>query len=329
MASKLSVQKEEIDGVSLKNNPLGDPETRDIFIIEHNSTDDTPILIGLAGFFGTAQSFLNRSFTNLDFLGTLEVITRSNPELPFIIALPDTMTGLRGNQYLNSTAVGNYEDFITRDLYGFLEKRYGKRKLGLFGKSSGGFGAYNLASQHPDIFSGFIDVSGDSAFEFCYLKDFPGAFETIKKYGTGNFLTKFLESPSHTTAELDTLNLLAMSAFYSPKEDEDVGIGLPFSLETGLVREEIWKKWLEFDPVRNVRQRLDNLREQTVVFQVGNHDEFSLYLGIGALSTILNENSIANTIMRYDEGHFGIDYFYRDSIPMLIQGISREHDNNR
>ncbi len=322
MASRLSVRKEEIDGVSLRNNPLGDPEMRDIFIIEHNSRDDTPILIGLAGFFGTAQSFLNRSFTNMDFLGTLEIIAHSNPDLPFIIALPDTMTGLRGNQYLNSSAVGNYEDFITGDLHDFLEKKYGRRKIGIFGKSSGGFGAYNLASQHPDIFSGFVDVSGDSAFEFCYLKDFPGAFKTIKKYGTGNFLTKFLGNPSHTTAELDTLNLVAMSAFYSPREDEDAGIGLPFSLDTGLLREEIWKKWLEFDPVRNVRDRMENLGKQTVIFQVGNRDEFSLNLGISALNTILNENGIANTIMRYDEGHFGIDYFYRDSIPMLIQGIS-------
>ena len=329
MASNLSIQKEVINGVSLRNNPLGDPEMRDVFLIEHNSRDDTPILIGLAGFFCTAQSFLNRSFTNLDFLGTLDMITNNNPDLPFIIALPETMTRLRGNQYINSTAVGNYEDFITRDLYGFLEKRYGKRKIGIFGKSSGGFGAYNLASRHPDIFSGFVDVSGDSAFEFCYQKDFPGAFENIKKYGTGNFLAHFSQSPSHTTSELDTLNLIAMSAFYSPRKDEDAGIGLPFSLDTGLLREEIWKEWLEFDPVRNVRSRLDNLREQTVIFQVGNRDEFSLNLGIGAMSSILNENGIANTIMRYDEGHFGIEYFYGDSIPMLLQGISREPDHNR
>lgn len=329
MAADLLIRKEEIDGVSLRNNPLEDPEIREVYLIEHNVRDDTPILIGLAGFFGTAQSFLNRSFSNMDFLGTLEMMARTNPDLSFVIALPDTMTRLRGNQYLNSTAVGNYEDFITRDLRVFLERKYGKRKMGIFGKSSGGFGAYNLASLHKDMFSGFIDVSGDSAFELCYLKDFPRAFETIKQYGTGNFLSRFSLSPSHTAAELDTLNLIAMSAFYSPREDEDAGIGLPFSLNTGLVREEIWEKWLEFDPVRNIKSRLDNLGSQTVIFQVGNHDEFSLNIGLGALSSILNENGIRNTLMRYDEGHFGIDYFYRDSIPLLIQGISQGSNGNR
>jgi esterase/lipase superfamily enzyme len=329
MNSKLSIQKEEINGDSLRNNALEDPEVRDVYLIEHNSREDTPVLIGLAGFYGTAQSFLNRSFSNLDFLGTLELIARSNPDLPFIVALPDTMTRLRGNQYLNSTAVGNYEDFITRDVTVFLERRYGRRKMGIFGKSSGGFGAYNLASLHPDIFSGFVDVSGDSAFEFCYLKDFPGAFETIRKYGTGRFLNHFRESPSHTNAELDTMNLIAMSAFYSPREDEDAGIGLPFSLDTGLVREDIWKMWLEFDPARNVASRLDNLSRQTVILQVGNRDEFSLNLGMGALNSILNDNGIANTIMRYDEGHFGIDYFYRDSIPLLINGLTQEPEDHR
>ncbi|MEM0156956.1 MAG: alpha/beta hydrolase-fold protein [Thermoplasmataceae archaeon] len=329
MPSNLSIHREEIHGNSLRNNALEDPENRDVILIEHNCRDDTPILVGLAGFFGTAQSFLNRSYTNMDFLSTLEMIIRNDPDLSFVIALPDTMTGLHGNQYLNSGAVGNYEDFITEDVTGFLEKRYGRRKMGIFGKSSGGFGAYNLASLYPAIFSGFIDVSGDSAFEFCYLKDFPVAYKTVRKYNTGKFIDHFSQSPSHTSDELNTMNLIAMSAFYSPEEDEDSGIGLPFRVDTGLIREDIWKKWLKFDPVRNVKSRLESLGGQTAIFQVGNHDEFSLNLGIEALSSILNENGIQNTLMRYDEGHFGIDYFYGDSIPMLIRGISQEPEVNR
>ncbi len=329
MSSKLSIHSEEIHGNSLKNNALGDPEDRSVTLIEHNFREDTPILIGLAGFFGTFQSFLNRSYTNMDFLSTLDMIIRRDPDLSFIIALPDTMTGLHGNQYLNSSAVGSYEDFITKDVTGFLEKRYGRRKIGIFGKSSGGFAAYNLASLHPDIFSGFVDVSGDSAFEFCYLKDFPGTYETVRKYGTGKFIDHFSHSPSHTAAELNAMNIIAMSAFYSPDEDEDAGIGLPFRMDNGLIREDIWEKWLEFDPVRNVTSRLENLSRQTAIFQVGNRDEFALNLGIVALSMILDENSIQNTLMQYDEGHFGIDYFYGDSIPLLIRGITQEPEGNR
>jgi len=91
-----------------------------------------------------------------------------------MIAIPDSMTSLGGNQFINSEAVGNYEDFIIKDVVGWIKHDFGKRKIGIFGKSSCGFGAYNLTVKNPETFSGFVDVSGDSAFEYCYIKRFSG-----------------------------------------------------------------------------------------------------------------------------------------------------------
>ena len=46
------------------------------------------------------------------------------------------------------------------------------------------------------------------------------------------------------------LNIIGMSACYSPNPNAEIGFDLPFDLETGEMRGEIWQKWLAHDPVR-------------------------------------------------------------------------------
>ena len=58
-----------------------------------------------------------------------------------------------------------------------VEKTYGcggKGKRGLFGKSSGGYGAMVHALMHPDFWSAAASHSGDMAHELCHLPEFPG-----------------------------------------------------------------------------------------------------------------------------------------------------------
>ena len=315
----LNISKERIHARSLDGNFLGDPSERDIIIVEHNSKDSTPVLIGLAGFYGTTQSFLNRSFTSQDFLGMLEKMAERDSINSFIIALPDTMTSLGGNQYLNSDAVGNYEDFIVRDVIGFLRERYGKRNLGIFGKSSGGFGSYTLSVRHPDLFQGFVDVSGDAGFEYSYLRDFPSAISALRERGLSGFLKYHREKESHTSSDLNANSAIAMAAFYSPNIAAERRIDLPFDIETGRIREKTWSRWLEFDPLRNIESYFDSLTDMKVILQTGKKDEFSINIGIEGMSRILSSNGVKHDFSEYDEGHFGIDYLYGKSIPSLLE----------
>ncbi len=318
MASNLTISKVSIHAASLESNYLGDPTSRDIILVAHNFHDESPILIGLAGFFGTSLSFLNRSYSSRDFISTLERICSGMPDLSFMIALPDSMTSLYGNQYMNSSCVGNYEDFITKDVVGFLQKSYGKRKLGIFGKSSGGFGAYNLTIRNPNLFSGFVDVSGDSGFEYCYLRDFPDSIEAFRKDGLNAFLEKFRKSPTHSRQDLNAMGTAAMAAFYSPNRNEIGKIDLPFDLHTGLLDYEIWKRWIEHDPARNIKSNIQSLRNKKIIMQVGNRDEFSINIGMRSMHETLGLAGIDHEYNEYDEGHFSIDYLYEYSLPMLL-----------
>jgi len=317
--SRFQIHKKIIKSESLKDNPLGDPAERELFVISKNFKDGTPALIGLAGFFGSAYTFLTERYAGVDFMDVLNFLGKRVNS--FLIILPDTMTSYFGNQYVNSEAVGRYEDFITKDVVGFINNEYGRRNIGLFGKSSGGFGAYTLAARHPDIFSGFVDVSGDSAFEYCYIRDFPATIMELNKRSVKKFVKYFSTLSKPSNQEMTAMSIIAASAFYSPRKGGR-GIDLPFDSKRMLIRENVWERWLDFDPVRNVSKYINNLSQEKIILQTGRRDEFSINIGIRSLSNILEREGVKHEYREYDDGHFGIDYFYMDSLPSLIRALS-------
>ena len=318
----VKIEKVNIHAESLENNKPGDPADREVLIISNNYEESSPLLIGIAGFYGTAASFLNRSYSSQDFISTLERISKQNPDVSYLMAIPDTMTSYCGNQYLNSSAVGNYEDFIVNDLIGFLMEKYGKRKTGIFGKSSGGFGAYTLTVRHPEVFSGFIDVSGDSLFEYCYLKDFPGAIEMFRDSEPGKFLQDFRSKGYHSNQELNAMEVIAMSAFYSPDTESPYDFVLPFDIESGKIRYDVWNRWLEVDPARTVVRSAPDLKGKKIILQVGKRDEFALNIGMSSMHRTLEAHGIEHSYQEYDTGHFSIDYLYQYSLPELARFLS-------
>lgn len=320
---EFTIRKYSIKSKSLLNNFPKDPVKRDIITIERNIRDDTPALIGLAGFFGSSQNFLNHSYLGHDFLSVLRNISVTGKIGSFLIILPDTMTSYFGNQYINSTAVGNYEDFISKDVVQFIKEKFGNKKIGLFGKSSGGFGSYTLGARHPEKFSGFIDVAGDSGFEYCYLRDFPAAISELSSKTPGKFMKDFANNPHPNHSELNTMNVIAMSAFYSPNRASKLGFDFPFDQRYHTLDQQVWERWLTLDPLRNVEEFRESLSDEKIILQVGRRDEFSINIGMNGLSKKMDKLGITHSYKEYDEGHMGIDYLYEESLPILIKALSR------
>ncbi len=306
----MEIMRYKVIGESIRNNMLNDDFKRDLIIIENNVKKNTPVLIGLAGFFGSSESFLNRSYTSIDFLSVLNILSK---KYSFIVALPDTMTSLHGNQYLNSPAVGNYEDFIVKDILKCIENLYGERDIYIFGKSSGGFGAINLSMKY-DLFSGFIDISGDSYFYYSYINDFPVAYNILSKTNIKDFIDDFNKKYIHSNDELTAMNIIAMSAFYS----RNSRINLPFDLSDGSLNE-YWNDWLKLDPVNTVKDNINNLKNKKIILQTGTKDEFKMYIGMKMISKTLEKNNIEHIYMEYSAGHFNTNHFYLDSMPEILK----------
>ncbi len=152
-----------------------------------------------------------------------------------IVVLPDCFTRLGGSQYINSTATGQYEDYLTEELLPFIDSRY--RTIaepagrGVFGKSSGGYGALIMGMRHADLFGVIACHSGDTAFELCYKPDFPKAANAINAAGgLEAWLQAFEAKPKKRSSDIEALMIIAMAACYSPESAAPLGLALPFEL---------------------------------------------------------------------------------------------------
>lgn len=318
-----------IESEALADNLPGDPAKREVLLfLPERIVENAPLLVGLAGFGGGARSFLNYSPLSTNFTDVVDGLRNSGRLHNSIIAIPDCFTSYGGNQYVNSASVGNYEDFIVREMIPLLKEKYSTGKTGLFGKSSGGFGSYSLAVRHPDVFSAFADHSGDAGFEYCYLPDFPAAIREFEKAGgVKSWYRKFRESRHKTEKEyMKTLNILAMAAFYSPNPESDtLGIDLPFDLETGEINDNVWKRWLKFDPARNIQDHLSSLAAMDGIFlDVGSSDEFNINFGMRIMHRILEKNGIQHMFEEFEGGHFNITYRTELSLAYLAERLSSD-----
>ncbi len=88
------------------------------------------------------------------------------------------------------------------------------------GKSSGGYGALVLPMLRPDLWGGLGDVSGDAAFEYCYLPDFPAAWAVLREHDSiEEFWEQMLDDPTPSPPTFAAVNAIAMAACYSPGPD--------------------------------------------------------------------------------------------------------------
>jgi enterochelin esterase-like enzyme len=313
----------------LVNNPLGDPATRRVPVIlppnyEQNPERRYPVLYALVGFSGRGQSMLNVKPWGLNLQDRLEQLY-ANGMPHAIVVLPDCFTSLGGSQYRNSSAVGNYEDYLIKELVPLVDERY--RTIAepagraVFGKSSGGYGAFMLAMRHPDIFSAFACHSGDMVFELCYGPDFPKAANAFSAAGgVEEWWKQFQAKENKSQQDFDAINVLAMAACYSPNPSAPLGIDLPFDLHLCERREEVWARWLACDPYELVPMYTQALRAMRLAFiDCGNRDEFNLHYSARRMRIRLNELGIAHEYQEFDAGHFNIDYRYDISLPKLLE----------
>lgn len=310
----------------MKNNPLGDNFEREVYVYlppDYDGEKRFPVVYCLTGFTGRGKMLLNDSAFTPNLAQRMDKLINEGKIKPMITVMPDCFTYYGGSQYINSTATGNYEDYLTNELVQFVDENFltisNQNSRAVMGKSSGGYGALICGMRHAETFGLVCSTSGDAYFEMCYLPDFPKAFRAIK----GNprkLLEKFWdENEKKGKHDFDGLNIIGMSACYSPNETD---FDLPFDLETGKLRDEIWQKWLENDPVRLVKNHTENLKSLKLLYiDAGTRDEFNLDVGAKVLCKELEKHNIPHIHEEFDDGHFNISYRYNRSLELISEKI--------
>lgn len=330
---KGTVVHEVVASRALRGNALGDPSDRDVYVYLPPGYDAEParrypVVLLLTGFTGIGvfpfqqQAFSESLNERLDRL----IAARKVP--PMIVASPDCFTAVGGSQYVDSSAVGKYETFVVREVVPFLDARFRTfgeaRRRGVVGKSSGGYGALMLAMKHPDVFGALASHSGDAYFEYGYGYDFVKCWNGLRAAGGVNeWLAKFRAKTKKGWDDILVLNILAMSACYSPNAKSPWGFDLPFDLETCEPDAKVMARWKTFDPVDACAVYAKNLRTLRGIFiDCGMKDEFQLHAGARILVKRLRALGLKPVHEEFDDGHMGISYRYDVSLPRLAAWIS-------
>lgn len=316
----------------LRGNPLGDPVLRELPVYLPPGYDGRrrfPVLFCLAGFTGTGRALLNDQAWAPGLATRMDALLAAGRARPAILAAPDCFTRLGGSQYLNSPALGRYEDHLVEELVPLVDRAFrtlpAREHRGVLGKSSGGYGAIRLGMRRSDLFGALACHSGDMAFEYCYFPDFPKALAGLEKHGgIDGFLRAFDRAPRKTGDLLAVLNILAMSAAYSPNpKARPLRFDLPFDPRTGELLGEVWARWLENDPIRMVEGYADSLEALRVLyFDCGSRDEYNLHLGARMLASRLKRRRVRHVHQEFEDGHMSIVYRYDVSLPLLTRTLA-------
>ena len=312
----------------LKDNPLGDPHVRDLFVYVPPGYERGemryPTVYCLTGFTGRGKMLLNDNAFTPNLAERMDKLIAAGMAKPMILVMPNCFTYYGGSQYINSTATGRYEDYLIEEIVPFVDGNFrtvpGRDSRAVMGKSSGGYGSLIMGIRHADIFGLVCSTAGDVYFEYCYPMDFPKAFRSIKG-DPKKFMKEFWATEKKGKDDHAALNTIGMAACYSANGAE---FDLPFNLETGELREDVWKRWIEHDPVRLAEKYAENLHSLKLLYiDAGTRDEFNLDIGARVLSSKLTELEIPHLHEEFDDGHFNISYRYDRSLELISQNSGR------
>ncbi len=344
----------------LKGNLLGDPHVRKVGVwlppqYDEGTKRRFPVLYDLVGFTGSGLSHLNwKPFSeNLGERAARLVHERKMP--PAILVFPDCFTALGGNQYVNSSAIGAYADYLTKELVPFVDREFrtlaSRDHRGCFGKSSGGYGAIVHGMKYPGSWGAVADHSGDAYFDFVYRSDWPntlnelakhraarqkpGAYDAAKRAGAPGlarghddgrvkrFLAAVWKKPKLSHAESLAMMNLCMAATYDPSPRAPLGFRLPFNLESGELIPENWAKWLAHDPIHMAPKHAKALRSlRGIYIDCGWRDQYHIHYGSRILSSRLAGLRIPHRYEEFADDHSDIDYRMDVSLPFLARALS-------
>ncbi|MBI3269636.1 MAG: esterase [Planctomycetes bacterium] len=326
-----TVVREVFESKLLRGNPLGDPAARETPVYlppgYGSSARRYPVVFVLSGFTGKGTMLLNLDGWTPNLAERMDRLIAAGRCAPMILVLPDCFTKYGGSQYLDSSATGRYEQYLIRELVPHVDRTWrtlGDGHRGVAGKSSGGYGAMVLGMRHPDVFAAVACHSGDMYFDLAYRPDFPKFVNGLERAGgVARWWRAFERKVKKEKSDFDVLNILAMSAAYSPDpKARPLPIAWPVDLETGELRQSVWRRWLGNDPVELVRRYAKNLKRLKLLYlDCGTRDEWNLHLGARIFVRRARALGVRVVHQEFDDGHMSVQYRYDVSLPRLARAL--------
>ena len=325
-----TVHRLTLDSRAIANNVLGDPTSRivDVYVPAGHDGKTLPLLVDLVGF--TAGGPVHTNWKNFaeNLPERLDRLIAAGAMAPCVVAFPDCFTRLGGNQYVNSAAMGNWDDFLLKEAVPLVEKTFGCGgfgKRGVFGKSSGGYGAMVHVLLHPDFWSAAAVHSGDMGFALMYRHEFPVVLRSLAKSGgtLGEWVEKFWSAPKTKDAEIHVIMMLAQAASFDPDTSAPFGVRLPVDHHTCELIAERWNNWLAWDPLTLVEKHGTGMKAlKGLWIDCGDIDQYNLVYGARRMHRELEKLGVAHVYEEFPDDHSSVDYRMDRSLPYLAKALA-------
>lgn len=320
----------------LVDNPLGDPHVRPLWVYvppgyDDDATRSYPAVYVIQGFTGHLAMWRNRVPYRQPFLETADAVFAAGEVPPAVVVYVDAWTRYGGSQFVDSAGTGKYHSYLCDEVVPWVDAHYrtldAAAHRAISGKSSGGFGAMITPMLRPDLFGALATHAGDNLYEYCYLSEFGQMVRHLRDYD-GDIMAWWADFTSRVSftkgCDNDLLGLIGIAACFSPGPDGTPE--LPFDPVTGVVRPEVWQRWLDWDPVRMVPDHVDAVRSlHSIWIDAGTRDEWYLDVGAQAYRQALADAGVADDVVRFelfDATHGGIDYRYPPALAWLCERIA-------
>jgi enterochelin esterase-like enzyme len=345
----------------LHGNPLRDPHVRKLAVWLPPQYDEStrrrfPVLFDMVGFTGSGLSHTSWKPFGDNVPERAARLIHAGRMGPTIFVFPDCFTSLGGNQYVNSSAIGRYADYLVRELIPFVDREFRtlatRESRGCFGKSSGGYGAIVHGMKYAQHWGAIANHSGDAAFDMVYGHDWPNTLNELQKYRPrkrrpgpydaraeaarkgladglddgriARFLAHVWKREKLSFREGLAIMNVCMAATYDPDPRAPNGFRVPYNLESGERIERRWARWSDNDPVHMVdrhRAALKSLRG--IYIDCGWRDQFHIHYGARQLAARLSAANIRHTYEEFDDDHSDVDYRMDVSLPFLYRVLAK------
>ncbi|WP_431045862.1 alpha/beta hydrolase [Roseateles sp. L2-2] len=323
-----TVHRLSVDSEVLAGNLVGAPTRRlvDVYIPHGHDGHGLPLLVDIVGF--TAGGPVHTNWKNFgeNLPERLDRLIAAGEMPPVVVAFPDCFTKLGGNQYVNSVAMGRWDDFLRDEVVPFVEQRFdcgGDGRRGIFGKSSGGYGAMVHALLHPDFWSAAAVHSGDMGFELLYRHEFVPVLRALaKEPDIGKWVDAFWSARKPKDSDVHILMMFAQAASFDPDPSAPYGVRLPVTLDTCELIPDRWANWLAWDPLTLVETHGRGLSALKALFiDCGDVDQYNLVYGARRMHRRLEAMGVKHVYEEFDDNHTAVDYRMDVSLPLLAKAL--------
>jgi S-formylglutathione hydrolase len=300
---------------SLKGNLLGDPSVQHVQVYLPPSYSSSPakrypVLYLLHGYTGRIEEWTTNAYQGMNLTSDMDSMIRSGVAPEMIVVVPNGGNAYLGSFYTNSSVNGNWEDYIYRDLVGYIDGHYRTiakaESRGIAGHSMGGYGAIMMGMKHPDVFSAVyalspccVGLEGDAS------DDNPYWAKAVKVTSRDSFKKK---PQSYEEFWVDAL--IAFSAAFAPDpKSPPLMVDFPFKEVDGrlLPNEPAYSEYRSKMPLYLVDQYRDNLLKlRAIAIDVGEIDEFShIRITTHEFSEALSSRGVPHSFEIYKGGTHG------------------------